>query len=129
MGSQDGTGTAYINEMPLSIKIRPKRNIHKKGDAVFSEDIADIQKLRMHNVTIPPEAGFLILFSVGWRKGLFYDFEPLDGPERDFDVELLLGQYYAYLSRQGLFKITETEWECLMEQRWFPFIFPERRDG
>lgn len=118
---KDGTATAYINEVSFLGLIRSKR-APQAGEVIYSTDIADVQKLRMQNVTVPPDAGYLILFSVGWRKGLLYDFDPLGGEERDHDVEVLLGQRYAYLLRQQLFKLSEAEWERLMDQRWFPFI-------
>jgi hypothetical protein len=64
------------------------------------------------------------IFSVGWRKGFFYDFGPLANTNeaRDYEPEEIFGHYYAYLNRQHLFKITEQEWGNFFDQQWFPFI-------
>lgn len=51
----------------------------------------------------------LFLFSQEWRKGLYFDFMQLNSnvlPARDYDLEILLGQCYAYLS----FKRGEIVW-------------------
>lgn len=127
---RDGTGTAYVNEVQLIIQALAKNKDIKAGDAVYADDIADIGKLIFKDINIPVDAGILFLFSLGWRKGLYFDFKPLLGkdPEpRNYDLEMLCGQYYAYLSFQHLFKIGDDVWNTLIEQQWFPFISLKRR--
>lgn len=123
----DGKATVYINELNLRAEMQPKRDL-KKGEVVTPDDIADIKRMRPHlgdaPVEIPNDAGVVFLFSVGWRKGLYYDFSPLppDGSPRKIDMEMLLGQRYAYLLFQERFKISDEEFRQMIEQRWFPFI-------
>lgn len=121
----DKTGTVYINELEFTGLIRPRRSL-KKGEPVFQRDILDIQRMRIGNAQIPTDAGFMMVMSCGWRKGFYYDLRPLHAPgnpERDYDVELLLGQFWSYLTFQDLFKVEETTWQELFRQRWFPFIY------
>lgn len=121
----DKTGTVYINELEFTGLMRPRRSL-KKGEPVFQRDILDIQRMKIRNVTVPADAGFMIVMSCGWRKGFYYDFLPLHAPrnpERDYDIELLLGQFWSYLTFQDLFKVDEATWVELFRQRWFPFIY------
>ena len=121
----DKTGTVYINELEFTGLMRPRRSM-KKGEAIFQHDILDIQRIRTGNVRIPNDCGFMMVMSCGWRKGLYYDLVPLYGPAkpiREYDVELLLGQFWTYLTFQDLFKIEVSTWQELFRQRWFPFIY------
>jgi len=121
----DRTGTVYINELEFVGLMRPRRSL-KKGEPIFQRDILDIQRIKIKNAAIPEDAGFMMVMSCGWRKGLYYDLLPLHSPrnpKRDYDVELLLGQFWSYLLFQDLFKIEETTWKELFRQRWFPFIY------
>lgn len=120
----DKTGLVYINELKFIGLIKPKRSL-KKGELVFQRDILDIQRIRIRNVEIPADAGVMMVMSCGWRKGFYYDFLPLHAPgkpQREYDVELLLGKFWSYLTFQDLFKIEEPTWRELFRQRWFPFI-------
>ncbi len=121
---QDGLTTVYVNELTFRSKIQAKRSI-EAGEGISKDDIADIERLDFPDVAIPKDAGIVFLFSVGWRKGLFYDFGPLAPDfkgERDYDPEVLFGQYYAYLLFQERLKISDGAWKTMLEQRWFPFI-------
>lgn len=121
----DKTGTVYINELEFKGLMRPRRSF-KKGEPIPKRDILDIQRMKICNATIPVDAGFMIILSCGWRKGFYYDLMPLHAlgkPERDYDVELLLGQFWTYLTFQDLFKIDDPTWQELFRQRWFPFIY------
>lgn len=120
---RDQTATIYVNELDMILRIQAKHNL-RAGDAVYDDDIADILKLGFKDIIIPDDAGLAFIFSIGWRKGFFYDFGPLASAEemRSYNPEEIFGHYFAYLSRQHLFKITETEWQQLFEQQWFPFV-------
>jgi hypothetical protein len=121
---RDQTAVLYVNELPIKAGVRAKCPI-QPGQAVGFDAIADIDSLNFVGVEIPPDCGVVILFSVGWRKGLYYDLGPLHGPTilyRSYDLWKLLGQQYAYLGFQHLFKITEDEWTELFSAQWFPFI-------
>jgi len=119
---QDGTTTVYINA-PMKALMRVKKSVDA-GQVIYRNDIADIKELVFQYIEIPYDVGLMILFSVGWRKGLFYDLVSLSDKslKRDYDLNQLLGGYYAYLSFQERFKITDSEWESLFQNGWFPFI-------
>ena len=118
----DGTAAIYLNEVPL-VAIARSTGPVEAGSPVYKDDIADIERLQLP-LTIPDDAGFLYLFSVGWRKGLFYDYGPL-GPghePRQYDYLALLGNAVAHVFFQERFAITDQEWQTLFDQRWFPFV-------
>jgi hypothetical protein len=121
---RDRTVTLYVNELQVKLGVRAKCTV-TAGQAVIADDIADIETYEFVGVDIPPDSGIIVLFSEGWRKGLYYDFAPLHGEiatPRDYDLGRLLAQHYAYLGFQHLFKITDDEWDGLLSQQWFPFI-------
>jgi hypothetical protein len=110
--------------LPIRLGVRAKRAF-QAGQTVLADDIAAIEDFGFVGVEIPPDAGIVCLFSQGWRKGLYYDLEPLHGEvatPRDYDLGRMLAQHYAYLVFQHLFKITDDEWDKLLAQQWFPFI-------
>ncbi|MEW6028048.1 MAG: hypothetical protein ACOYZ8_14995 [Chloroflexota bacterium] len=122
---RDKRATVYVNELNLILKIRPKRAINKKGESVFQDDIAEIERLSFENeIKISGDVGIIFVFSTGWRKGLFFDFGAFGQHPLPiiYDIEKLLGHYFAYLDFQHLFKLTDDEWEKLFSQMWFPFI-------
>lgn len=112
----------FVNEAEVALECQAKRTI-QNGEGVRKDDITDIRRLAFPDVEVPPDAGILFLFSVGWRKGLYFDFEPLHSKQaRPYDLQIALGQYYYYLLFQNLFKITEPEWIRLFDAMWFPFL-------
>jgi hypothetical protein len=127
---RDKTATVYVNELTIISEVMTSGREMEAGQPVFFDDIADIRKLTFHGISIPEDSGILFLFSHEWRKGLFYDFSALSGKvpaPRDYNLEMLCGQYYAYLCFQYLFKITEDEWNRMLAQQWFPFIALRKR--
>jgi hypothetical protein len=121
---RDRTATVYVNELQLVGTIQGKREF-KKDDVIFLDDIVDVHRFAFEGVNVPNDAGVLLIFSVGWRRALFYDFTPLhpDSKEdRQFDLEAQLAQFYSYMMFQRRFKITENEWKNLFDSQWFPFI-------
>jgi len=119
----DHTATLYINDLPFTLLVRAKRAINA-GDFVTLDHILDVTKLKLTGVTVSPNAGVLVVFSSGWRKGFYFDLSPLHGDRvpRAYDLESLLGQYYAYLNFQHFFGMDEVSWEAFFRQGWFPFI-------
>lgn len=120
---RDKTATVYINELQLKTKVRVAQAIDA-GVPLYKDDIVDIEEMDPGGVEIPSDAGVVFVFSVGWRKGLFYDFGPL-GPDepvtRAYDIRSTLGQLYAHLLFQERFSIVEPEWDALFKAQWFPF--------
>lgn len=123
--NKDKTTRIYINEIPLMSKVSLKRADVNAGEVIYHDDVAEIIGLKLGELEIPDDAGILFLFSVRWRKGLFFDFNPLvkEGlTSRGYDLEILLGRYHSYLTFQDLFKISDKAWENFFNQKWFPFI-------
>jgi len=119
---RDKTATVYLNEVPQVLGIRISKPI-KKGDAVYKDDIVDIANFDLGEITIPDDCGVLFLFSLGWRKGLFYDFGPIVGEctPRNYGCEKLFGQYHSHVYFQERFAIPDGVWDALFESQWFPF--------
>ena len=121
---RDQSATLYVNELPIRLGVRAKRAV-QAGQAILADDIAAVEDFGFVGVDIPPDAGIVCLFSQGWRKGLYYDLDPLHGEvatPRDYDFGRMMAQHYAYLGFQHLFKITDDEWDRMIAQGWFPFI-------
>jgi len=124
----DGTGTLFMNEIECFCWMQSKRDC-KKGEPVSYDDIADVHRMRLRHakadIDVPRDAGVAFFFPVKWRRGLYYDFSPLHpgkGQPRDRDLEVIFGQYYAYLAFQERLRVTRQEMDQLIEERWFPFI-------
>ena len=118
----DGKATVYVNELELQAAFRAARPV-KAGAAVLKDHIADVEWLDL-GVEVLDDAGFLFIFSIGWRKGLFYDVGPL-GPNREprlYDIAPVLGQAYCHVLFQERFSISDLEWNRLSEAKWFPFV-------
>lgn len=121
--------TVYCNELNLIATIRKKVRSISKGDMIFKDDIADIERIELcdhssHEVTIPPNCGFSLVLSHSWRKFLYYDYSVFgkDAVERADDLPALFGRFYARLLFQELYSMTEDQWRRLTSWGWFPFI-------
>lgn len=122
--NKDKTATFYINELQFKAQVSTKRRI-EAGQPVYVDDIADIRAVEFSGVEISNDTGIFFIFSFGWRKGLFYDltpFRPDSDGLRDYNINSLLGQFYAYLMLQDRIKISEAIWGKMFAQEWFPFI-------
>ena len=122
----DNTVTLYLDtiegDLSPALETVPKR-VWNRGESLTIDDIADVKRLEYPNITFPPDAGILVLFKVGDRRGLFYDFVPLiESKPREFDVEKSLARFFGYLSQQHLFQIDDDTWKYLFDNQWFPFI-------
>lgn len=111
----------YVNDLKMSILAQQARPV-QMGQYITKDDISDVRRYDL-GVTIPDDAGFLFLFSVGWRKGLFYDFGPNNPPfpARRYDVTKQLAQAYCHVLFQERFSISDDEWTDLFSAKWFPF--------
>ena len=72
---RDRTATLYVNELGITAGITIGRSF-KKGEHVFRNDIMDIATTEFDGIPVPDDAGIALIFSVGWRKGFYYDFAP-----------------------------------------------------
>ena len=119
----DGRVTVYVNELEQRLLIRPTGPV-EAGTLVTKDDVADVERLEI-GVQVPDDAGFSFVFSIGWRKGLFYDFGPVGLPEpqiRQYDVTRALGQSFCHVLFQERFSISDAEWNTLFTKKWFPFV-------
>ncbi len=119
---KDCSATVYVNDLPLSIAVRPARPL-KAGEPVFKSDIVDVSEVRIGDIDIPNDCGVVFVFSTGWRKGLFYDFGPLqdEASPRTYECLQIFSQCYAHVMFQERFAITEEQWESLLGSKWFLF--------
>ena len=113
--------TIIVNELQPLVHIRAKRDVNP-GDPLLMDHILDVGRMNL-GVSTPGDHAIVFIFSLGWRKSLFFDFGALSKPPilRTYDLEVLLGQQYAYLLFQDQFKISELQWQNLFEAHWFPF--------
>lgn len=131
---KDLSADIYANNIPLSVMMRPKRDV-AKGEAIFKSDIADIQGLNFPGIEILETDKVFFCFKVGWRFGLYFDVGPrewskgdmTDSEEASLDVEQMqlgIGNLYRRLSFYDLYKSLEPEasFKRLLESGWFPFI-------
>ena len=121
---RDGTATVYLNELEFrtSVRLRASRSI-EAGEALTKDDIVDVERLEL-GVQVPRDTGALFVFSVGWRKALFYDFGPVVGPSprpREEEISVVLGRCFCHLLFQERFGISGSEWDKLFKRHWFPF--------
>ena len=119
---RDGKADVYVNELELHIYPLIARSL-KAGEKVRKDDIADMERVEL-GVQIPDDAGVFFIFSIGWRKGLFYDFEPLlpNSELRQYDIAAIFGQVYGQVLFQERFSISDDEWDALFSAQWFPFV-------
>ena len=95
---RNGKANVCINKLEVRAFAQVARHV-QAGENVYKEDLSDIKNLDL-GVSIPKYVGFLFLFSIGWRKGLFYDFGPICGPnaqERKYDINSILAQAYCHV--------------------------------
>ena len=119
---RDGKVDVYVNELDLRLNVRSARSI-EAGEYISKDDIADMESVEL-GVQISDDAGFLFVFSVGWRKGLFFDFGPIlpDPQLRQYDIASALGQMYGQMLFQERLSISDAEWDALFSTKWFPFV-------
>lgn len=118
----NGKAKVWVNELRITATSRVARAIDA-GEHITKDDIVDVEGIDL-GVPISADTGVLFLFSVGWRKGLFYDFHPISGTHRrprDYDIVGVLGRLYCHVMFQERFSITEQEWRALFSAKWFPF--------
>jgi hypothetical protein len=117
----DGKLTIYVNELEIRLRIQA-RHSRQAGEPVWLTDIADVVEVNI-GVDIPTDHGLCLLFSVGWRKGLYFDFVPL-APERrprDYPIGSVLGAAWSALMFQERFSLREDQWQWLLDQKMFLF--------
>ena len=118
-----GKAEVFLNELDLKIQTRVKGAV-QAGARVMKSDIADIEGLDL-GVEVADDVGYLFVFSIGWRKGLFFDYGPIvpiDPQPRQYSVNAALGRAYCHVLFQERFNISDDEWQSLSAAQWFPFV-------
>jgi len=116
------------NQLPMIARMRAKRSV-KVGEAIFRDDIAGIDRVDFPGVRPPPECGFMLILSVGWRRGMCFDLAPLGSPpdtttEEAFDrVKKFGGMVLAHLHFIERFLLSNKDWGRVFQAGWFPFVF------
>lgn len=146
---KSGTAKVYVNELAIIAESIPKRAV-AIGEALYKADIGGISRLRLgkrigerkddaeisitkvefpgkgtvefEDILIPDDAGIIFYFSVGWRRGFFFDLRPLHSDMRLENIEYQLARYYEYLMFNELYSIEEDVWQKMFSEGWFPFI-------
>lgn len=118
----DKTADLYLGDFAMTLELMAKKDI-AAGQAVSEADIADIRRLRLHDVKLDPADKVLICFKVNWKFGLYFDL----GDEDELNIDQLerdLGHLYRLLR-------FETAYDALADEAfvskffaggWFPFI-------
>ncbi len=112
--------SVYVNEPSIIARAVSKRAI-EKGERVFTNDIAGIERLQFERIGIPADCAIVFFFSFGWRRGYYFDFTPLHGGKLQ-EIERTLGQMYDRLVFSEIYSIPEPLWPKIFEAGWFPFI-------
>ena len=120
---RDRSATLWVNECAVMLRMRAARSV-QAGEAVYENDLVDVDALTFEGVEFPKDAGFLCVFSAGWRKGLFFDFGPIlpEPVPLEYDVSKTLGSCMAYLWSQRVFSLDGADWSYLIDRQWFPFV-------
>jgi hypothetical protein len=122
VAARDGTLTVYVNELEIRLKIQAQ-TARQAGEIAWSTDIADIVEVDI-GVEIPSDCGVCLLFSAGWRKGLFFDFDPLapKAKPRNYAIGPVLAAAWCAVMFQERFTLSEEQWGWILGQRCFLFI-------
>ena len=114
--------TVYINEVVMQIDTIAQKDV-EAGNILTLNDTLGVRGLSFQDIAIPDDAGIVFFFSVGWRRGLFFDFRPHTG-ELLTDIHNILGRHYEALLYEDLFSIFRdvTLLNDLFDLGWFPFI-------
>jgi hypothetical protein len=113
--------TVYINELEIVTEAISKRPINV-GEEIRRDDIAGITSLKFSNVPIQPNNGIAFYFSVGWRRGFFFDFRPNYSDVELGNIERELGNFYEFLLFYEIHSFQKEVWENLYSCGWFPFL-------
>jgi hypothetical protein len=112
----------FIN-IPTIMQIITKRSLDS-GSLVTKEDIADIRKIEFPGINIESYCGMFYIFSIGWRRGLYFDLMPLEEPKtkKNFKkLETLFATFYSYITFPEILKLDEHIMNKMMDDGWFPF--------
>lgn len=118
----DGSAELYLNNTRFSIEIMTRRTF-KQGQVIYSEEIADVRKVRYQDINLKSSDKIISCFKVGWKFALFFDLA--DGRDLDIEyAEIEMGNLYRRLRYQELYDALSDQSvvQKLEEAGWFPFL-------
>jgi hypothetical protein len=112
----------FIN-IPTAMQIISKRSI-EKGDEIYRDDIADLIRVRFPGIQVKSDCAVIYIFSKGWRRGLYFDFLPVQPQSiyRTSDLETLFASFHSYLLFPEVHRLEPKVKEKMFKFGWFPFI-------
>jgi hypothetical protein len=120
--------TLYCNELIFTPLVQINRTINT-GEDVYEDDLVDFELLELltrdnKKVAIPEDCGVIFMFSIGWRKALYFNFAPLhpDSHEKLTEMPQIFGRLYGHLFFQEKTKLKDEQWKRLFGWGWFPFV-------
>lgn len=118
--TRNNLASVYINEPRIIVETIAQRTV-QAGERITLHDVMGVRRLTFDNLTIPDDAGIAFFFSVGWRRGFFFDFRPNSGDKLE-NIYQTLGRHYESLMYAGLHGIEVELWNTLFDLGWFPFL-------
>jgi hypothetical protein len=110
----------YVNDLSIIMRMVSRRAI-KAGEPVSNKEIGGISAVRFEGIELPPTSVVVFYFTLGWRRGLFFDFGPLhDRPLRE--MHRVIGACYDWLFFSDLYAIANDYWPIIFDAGWFPFM-------
>ena len=120
--NRESVAKFFIN-CPIKMEILLKGNPITRG-RVYKNDIADIRRLQFPGVHFPENCAIIFIFSDEWRRGLYFDFFPLDHEYEKLgeDLNELFARFYVQLHFPEIFRQTSELRQKMYDRGWFPFI-------
>lgn len=119
---QDGKCVVHVNELEFTAQVRARERVDA-GSPVLAHQVADVVRFEPEGVELPDDVGFVLVFSLGWRRAAYFDYRPLAsrGPILR-DPGARLGPLFGYLLFLQRLKLDDVTWSAFMNSDWFPFI-------
>lgn len=123
--------TVYCNELKQTGRAQ-LRDVSgkgiKSGQGLTVNHITEFLEMELSDadsnpIDIPLNCGIIYIFSIHWRKGLYFDFSPFSDKKYRLPTNLkrLFGHYHTVVTFQELYSATDTQWAKVIEWGWFPF--------
>jgi len=120
--NKDGQARVFIN-FPVRLQILLKEE-YNPLEKIYKKDIADIKTVDLPGVHFFEKCAIIFIFSNGWRRGVYFNFFPLDENYESDNENLneLFAKFFGYLQFPEIFRQTPEIKQKLYERGWFPFI-------
>lgn len=103
------------------LEVRASRAV-RMGDPVLVGDLTAVLGMYAEEVVVPDDAAVAVVFSLGWRRGIYYDLRPTEElRKRPRNLKADLATLFAQLQFEQRFRISDDDWRQMFEAGWFPF--------